>query len=201
MTNLKIKKTLVALLFGMTAVLNSCVQEDWYELYEDSFSSDYSMARKKQTKDAFVNYSCGVCAVAFVKNDCRRNIESTLSSVVQKCNSLGFSTEGELDNEQLVTLCTNLGLQYDDLTRNGIVNGVSIPGYFNDKVDSVLRYGPFPIIVNNGNSHWVVATSYQSSKKTLFGEITCDEVNCFDPQNGMGCSLDVSEIPCIIYKN
>lgn len=50
MTNLKIRKTLVALLFGMTAVLNSCVQEDWYELY-DMDDVALSIRRKKNKSD------------------------------------------------------------------------------------------------------------------------------------------------------
>lgn len=79
MTNLKIRKTLVALLFGMTAVLNSCVQEDWYELYDvDETPLSNIARRKRKNKDIILGgveqsgpYSktCFIAVAAYYKTD------------------------------------------------------------------------------------------------------------------------------------
>lgn len=86
MTNLKIRKTLVALLFGMTAVLNSCVQEDWYELY-DMDDVALSIRRKKNKSD-----------IDFESNKNRQYFSNTCFIVAATCAGGNITLDNYLSN-------------------------------------------------------------------------------------------------------
>ena len=86
MTKLKIRKTLVALLFGMTAVLNSCVQEDWYELY-DMDDVALSIRRKKNKSD-----------IDFESNKNRQYFSNTCFIVAATCAGGNITLDNYLSN-------------------------------------------------------------------------------------------------------
>lgn len=95
MTNLKIRKTLVALLFGMTAVLNSCVQEDWYELYEED-DLTLSIGRRKNKSDVGgVDYSAGPSVEDIISDYGVHNMmDVAWNTMLESCNENGRKEYG-----------------------------------------------------------------------------------------------------------
>lgn len=203
--NKRITTIKLTLFLCLLTFMSSCVETDLYELYDDNdFIQGYAPRQKKSKESNYSSYTCGVCCVAYIINNNNSNITVTLETVINKCNNLGISwgsqtplTESQI--ESLLEACIP-NSNWNHLTWNATINGIVQPNYYASEMTSLFEGDNYPMVINTGSNHWIVAESYRSEKKRWGKIVSCTEVSWYDPQQHYGDYSDIHDFPIIIYK-
>lgn len=161
---------------GSCSLFTSCVQEDFYEIYDEA---DYSSPRKKSSKDmaGFFDeptYTCGIHCISYVS-------KKSLRDVAKAAKSVGLEpTKTALTGSELIKIA-------------GAVDGVSFSGCVEcETTDTQHRAALIEKLNSFGgnkvsilvlvNTHWVVGTKVGIKEKKKTGEVKY-WVETIDPQD------------------
>ena len=83
-------KILSILLIGLVTMMTSCVQEDWFELYEDEDLSSWVCRKKNKSDVGVVDYSTGPSVEEIVSDyGVRQRMDQAWASMLESCNCSG----------------------------------------------------------------------------------------------------------------
>ena len=166
-------RPVLVLMITLASMMSSCVDGDLYDLYdEEDLDINSFIHNKKQSKEGpQTSVSCGICCIAYILSQTDSiGFNAALNIAVSTCNGLHLNPQDPLSIDQIAAILNNCNQTFTFKTRNATVNGVYMEGYFNDDVNNILRTGTYPVIVHNGDYHWVVGRSYQSERTNLLNQ-------------------------------